>query len=86
MPSWYGATASIWPAQNGTIAKTQKDDPRGARYTVHGTRSNEPVRVSLRALRRYGPSETLKRVQEVATGAVAPERFDEIPVAHARQA
>lgn len=33
---------------------------------------------------RFYTAETLKRVQEVATGAVAPERFDEIPVVHAR--
>ena len=33
---------------------------------------------------RFYTSKTLKRVQEVATGAVAPERLDEIPVAHAR--
>ena len=33
---------------------------------------------------RFYTGDTLKRVQEVATGAVAPERFDEIPVAHAR--
>jgi YgiT-type zinc finger domain-containing protein len=33
---------------------------------------------------RFYSADSLKRVQEVATGAVAPERFDEIPVAHAR--
>ena len=33
---------------------------------------------------RYYTAATLKRVQELATGAVAPERFDEIPVAPAR--
>jgi YgiT-type zinc finger domain-containing protein len=33
---------------------------------------------------RFYTAETLKRVQEVATGAVAPQRFDEIPVAPAR--
>jgi YgiT-type zinc finger domain-containing protein len=33
---------------------------------------------------RYSSAEFLKRVQELATGATAPERFDEIPVAHAR--
>jgi YgiT-type zinc finger domain-containing protein len=33
---------------------------------------------------RFYTAETLKRVQEVATGTVRPERFDEIPVAHAR--
>ncbi len=33
---------------------------------------------------RYYSAESLKRVQELATGAIAPERFDEIPVAHAR--
>ena len=33
---------------------------------------------------RYYTADTLKRVQELATGAVAPERFDEIPVAPAR--
>ena len=33
---------------------------------------------------RFYTAETLKRVQEVATGAVAPQRFDEVPVAHAR--
>ena len=33
---------------------------------------------------RYYSADSLKRVQEIATGAVAPERFDEIPVAHAR--
>ena len=33
---------------------------------------------------RYYSSESLKRVQELATGAAAPERFDEIPVAHVR--
>ena len=33
---------------------------------------------------RYYAAETLKRVQEIANGSVAPERFDEIPVAHAR--
>jgi YgiT-type zinc finger domain-containing protein len=33
---------------------------------------------------RFYTAETLKRVQAVATGAIAPERFDEIPVAHAR--
>ena len=33
---------------------------------------------------RFYTADTLKRVQEVATGVVAPERFDEIPVAHAR--
>ena len=32
---------------------------------------------------RYYTAQTLKRVQDVATGAVAPQRFDEIPVAHA---
>ena len=33
---------------------------------------------------RFYSADTLKRVQEIATGAVAPERLDEIPVAHAR--
>jgi YgiT-type zinc finger domain-containing protein len=33
---------------------------------------------------RYYSADSLKRVQELATGATAPERFDEIPVAHAR--
>ena len=33
---------------------------------------------------RFYTAETLKRVREVATGAVAPERFDTIPVAQAR--
>ena len=33
---------------------------------------------------RYYSAELLKRVQELATGAIAPERFDEVPVAHAR--
>ena len=33
---------------------------------------------------RFYTAETLKRVQEIATGAVAPQRFDEVPVAHAR--
>ena len=33
---------------------------------------------------RFCTADTLKRVQDVATGAVAAERFDEIPVAHAR--
>jgi YgiT-type zinc finger domain-containing protein len=33
---------------------------------------------------RYYSAESLKRVQELATGAIAPERFDEVPVAHAR--
>jgi YgiT-type zinc finger domain-containing protein len=33
---------------------------------------------------RFYTAGTLRRVQEVATGAAAPERFDEIPVAHAR--
>jgi YgiT-type zinc finger domain-containing protein len=33
---------------------------------------------------RFYMAETLRRVQEVATGAVDPDRFDEIPVAHAR--
>ena len=33
---------------------------------------------------RFYSAGSLKRVQEVAIGAVAPERFDEIPVAHAR--
>ena len=33
---------------------------------------------------RFYTADTLKRVQEVATGAVAPERFDEIPVASSR--
>ena len=33
---------------------------------------------------RFYTADTLKRVQDVATGAVAAERFDEIPVAHAR--
>ena len=33
---------------------------------------------------RFYTADILHRVQEVATGAVAPERFDEIPVAQAR--
>ena len=33
---------------------------------------------------RFYTTDILHRVQEVATGAVAPERFDEIPVAPAR--
>lgn len=33
---------------------------------------------------RFDAAETLKRVREVATGAVSPERFDEVPVASAR--
>ena len=33
---------------------------------------------------RYYSADSLNRVQELATGATAPERFDEIPVAHAR--
>jgi YgiT-type zinc finger domain-containing protein len=33
---------------------------------------------------RFYSADSLKRVQEIATGAVAPERFDEIPVAQAR--
>jgi hypothetical protein len=33
---------------------------------------------------RHYSAELLKRVQELATGAIAPERFDEVPVAHAR--
>lgn len=33
---------------------------------------------------RFYTAETLKRVQAVATGAVPAERFDEVPVAHAR--
>ena len=32
---------------------------------------------------RFYAAETLKRVQDVATGVVAPKRFDEIPVARA---
>ncbi len=31
---------------------------------------------------RFYAAATLKRVQEVATGAVTPQRFDEVPVAH----
>jgi len=34
--------------------------------------------------REHYTADTLKRVQELATGPVAPERFDEIPVAPAR--
>jgi YgiT-type zinc finger domain-containing protein len=33
---------------------------------------------------RFYAADTIKRVRELATGAVAPERFDEIPVARAR--
>ncbi len=33
---------------------------------------------------RFYTADTLHRAQEVATGAVAPERVDEIPVAPAR--
>jgi YgiT-type zinc finger domain-containing protein len=33
---------------------------------------------------RFYTAETLQHVQEVATGAVAPRRFDEVPVAPAR--
>jgi len=33
---------------------------------------------------RFYTADTLKRVQDVATGVVAAERFDEVPVAHAR--
>lgn len=33
---------------------------------------------------RFYTADTLKQVRIVATGAVAAERFDEIPVAHER--
>lgn len=33
---------------------------------------------------RFYAAETLKRVREVATGVIGPERFDEVPVASAR--
>jgi len=33
---------------------------------------------------RFYTAQTLARVQAVATGAVPAERFDEVPVAHAR--
>jgi YgiT-type zinc finger domain-containing protein len=33
---------------------------------------------------RFYTASTLRRVQQVATGAVDPDRFDEIPVAQAR--